>query len=123
MGDSRVGKIPWRRKWQPTPVFLPGESHGQRSLVGYSPWGHKESDTTGHSRAQDKIIIIKISLKPKNLKNKTRHLLLETNFLRTLTRLGRRCNAGFVFFWLGGEPRRKTVVLPGLEREMGGMRT
>ena len=37
---------PWRRKWQPTPVFLPGESHGQRSLVGYSPWGHKESDTT-----------------------------------------------------------------------------
>ena len=32
---------PWRRKWQPTPVFLPGASHGQRSLVGYSPWGHK----------------------------------------------------------------------------------
>ena len=41
-----VGKIPWRRKWQPTPVFLPGESHGKRSLVSYSPWGHKESDTT-----------------------------------------------------------------------------
>ena len=36
----------WRRKWQPTPVVLPGESHGQRSLVGYSPWGLKESDTT-----------------------------------------------------------------------------
>ena len=41
-----VGKIPWRRKWQPTPVFLPEESQGRRSLVGYSPWGHKESDTT-----------------------------------------------------------------------------
>ena len=41
-----VGKIPWRRKWQPTPVFLPGESHGQRSLADYSPWGRKESDTT-----------------------------------------------------------------------------
>ena len=41
-----VGKIPWRRKWQPTPVLLPGKSHGQRSLVGYSLWGHKESDTT-----------------------------------------------------------------------------
>ena len=41
-----VGKIPWRRKWQLTSVFLPGESHGQRSLVGYSPWGRKESDTT-----------------------------------------------------------------------------
>ena len=41
-----VRKIPWRKKWQPTPVFLPGEFHGQRSLVGYSPWSHKESDTT-----------------------------------------------------------------------------
>ena len=40
------GKIPWRRKWQPTAVFLPGESHGQRSLAGYSPSGHKESDMT-----------------------------------------------------------------------------
>ena len=36
-----VGKISWRRKWQCTPIFLPGEFHGQRSLVGYSPWGHK----------------------------------------------------------------------------------
>ena len=44
--DPWVGKIPWRRKWQPTPVFLPGESHGQRSLAGYSPYGCKESDTT-----------------------------------------------------------------------------
>ena len=42
----RVRKIPWRRKWQPTPVFLPGESHGQRNLVGYSLWGSKEPDTT-----------------------------------------------------------------------------
>ena len=41
-----VRKSPWRRKWQPTPVFLSGESHRQRSLVGYNPWGHKESDTT-----------------------------------------------------------------------------
>ena len=41
--DPWVGKIPWRRKWPPTAVFLPGESHGQRSLAGYSPWGHKES--------------------------------------------------------------------------------
>ena len=41
-----VGKIPWRRKWQPSPVFLPGESHGQRSLAGFSLWGCKKSDTT-----------------------------------------------------------------------------
>ena len=44
--DPWVGKIPWRRAWQPTPVFLPRESHGQRSLVGYSPRGRKESATT-----------------------------------------------------------------------------
>ena len=36
-----VGTIPWKRKWQPTPLFLPGQSYGQRSLVGSSPWGHK----------------------------------------------------------------------------------
>ena len=44
--DPQAGKIPWRRKWQPTPVFLPAESHGQRSLAGYSPWGFKESEMT-----------------------------------------------------------------------------
>ena len=44
--ETWVGKIPWRRAWQPTPVFLPWKSHGQRSMAGYSPWGPKESDTT-----------------------------------------------------------------------------
>ena len=44
--DPWFRKIPWRRAWQPIPVFLPGESHGHRSLVGYSPWACKESDTT-----------------------------------------------------------------------------
>ena len=43
------GRFPWRRKWQPTPVLLPEKPHGWRSLVGYSPWGHKESDTTEHT--------------------------------------------------------------------------
>ena len=42
--DPWVRKIPWRRAWQPTPLFLPGESHGWRSLAGYSPWSPKESD-------------------------------------------------------------------------------
>ena len=52
-GDTRVmdsspgvRKIPWNRKQQPTPVFLPGKFHGQRSLSGHSSWGHKKSDTT-----------------------------------------------------------------------------
>ena len=44
--DPWVGKIPWRRAWKPTPVFMPGKSHGQRSLAGYSPWHLPESDTT-----------------------------------------------------------------------------
>ena len=46
MQETRVPSMsqedPWRREWQSTPMFLPGESHGQKSLVGYSPWGHKE---------------------------------------------------------------------------------
>ena len=52
--QSLVGKIPWRRAWQPTPVCLPGEPHGQRSLVGYSPWGHRVGHNwaTKHSTAQ-----------------------------------------------------------------------
>ena len=44
--DPRVWKSLWNRKWLPTPVFLPGKFHGQRSLVGYGSWGHKESDMT-----------------------------------------------------------------------------
>ena len=51
-----VRKIPWRRKWQPTPVFLPQESHEQRSLVCFSPWGCKESDmteATSHAQYRD----------------------------------------------------------------------
>ena len=54
--DPWVEKIPGRRKWQPTPVFLPGKSHGQRSLAGYIPWCRKESDTAKcleHSPARE----------------------------------------------------------------------
>ena len=49
MPDNRkrkIRKIPWRRRWHPTPVFLPRKVHGQRNLTGYSPWGRKELDTT-----------------------------------------------------------------------------
>ena len=54
-----VGKIPWRRKWQPTPVFLPGKSHGQRSLACYSPWDCEESDTAEHVRRMIKHTLCK----------------------------------------------------------------
>ena len=63
--DPWVKKIPWRRAWQPTLVFLPGEFHGQRSPVGYGPWGHKELDMTerisGISLEQGLLPIITIS--------------------------------------------------------------
>ena len=54
MRSDPGGEDLWRRAWQPTPVFLPGESHGQRSLAGYSPGGYKESDMTEHTHDGDK---------------------------------------------------------------------
>ena len=44
--DPWVGTLPWRRAWPPSPVFLPGDFHGQTSLAGYSPWGHKKANMT-----------------------------------------------------------------------------
>jgi len=55
--NSWILKIPWRRKWQPSPVFLPGKFHGQRSLVGYSSWNCKELDTTKHSTTLLRMIL------------------------------------------------------------------
>ena len=60
----------WRRKWQPTPVFLPGKSYGWRSLVGYSPWGRKESDMTERLHS--------LTVRPETIK------LLEENRGKTL---------------------------------------
>ena len=70
MFDLWGGKIPWRREWQPTPVFSPGASHGQRGLAGYSPWGRKESDTaeaTEHAHTLDKYVLTVCSPKPGEL--------------------------------------------------------
>ena len=55
--DPWVGKIPWSRKWQPTPVFLPGESHGQRSLAGYSPWCHKFNTNWGTQLSEQQMLL------------------------------------------------------------------
>ena len=57
--DPWVGKTPWRRTWPPTPVFLPGEFHGQRSLAGYSPWGRRESDMTEQTGTQDCLFVLR----------------------------------------------------------------
>ena len=59
--DPWVTKIPWRRAWQPTAVFLPEESQGQGCLTGCSPWGHKESDMTAtstHSLSTELVIAV-----------------------------------------------------------------
>ena len=56
--DPWIGKFPWRREWQSTPVFLLGESHGQRSLEGYRPWGHKESDNATTNYLKDRYVTL-----------------------------------------------------------------
>ena len=55
---SWVGKIPWSGKWQPTQIFLPGKFHEQRSLMGYSPRGHRESDMTEHAYTEKSLGMI-----------------------------------------------------------------
>ena len=64
MRETRVQslgrEISWRRKWQPTPAFLPGKSHGWRNLVGYRPWGRKELDTTERLHTHTYILLIQI---------------------------------------------------------------
>ena len=78
--NSWIGKIPWRRKWQPTPVFLPRKSQGQRNLVGCIPGGCKESDTTGQlSLHAHNLFIIPIHLSFINMPIRY-HLFSRFNF-------------------------------------------
>ena len=65
--------IPWRRKWLPIPVFMPGESHGQRNLVGYNPWGCKELDMTGPVFSRG---VRRLKWK-KPIRNTPRHILIK----------------------------------------------
>ena len=84
--DPWVGKIPWRRARQPTPVLLPGKSHRQRSLAGYSPWGLKELDTIEHAHTYQTVTTIKarnIAITVKRFLSPTLLLLL-SRVLRTL---------------------------------------
>ena len=86
--DPWVGKIPWRRKWQPTPIPLPGKSHGWRILVGYNPWGRKESDTTERLNWTDnewwwasfQVLAISMSSLEKCLFSSLAHFLLDRLF-------------------------------------------
>ena len=101
-----VGKIPWRRKWQSTPVLLPGESHGQRSLVGYSPWGHKESDTTERTSLHFTSLLLWVLKKPLT-SNQTKTPIKRKSTLKDITLLfnlginrSRQERPQFVWWWL-----------------------
>ena len=106
-----VRKIPWSRKWQPTPVFLPGKSHGERSLAGYSPWGHKESDTTEHRHADD---LCRISL-PISLNRFHWMFLLAKSGIQSILcqSLGYRLASSnfFFFFWLSHLYQQKFRII------------
>ena len=90
--DSWVGKIPWRRARQPSPVFLPGGSHGQRSLESYSPWDYKELDMTEQlGTAQHSTYII--SLHCRALKNHiTQPEKIKTNLLKSVSQISGLCS-------------------------------
>ena len=87
-----VGTIPWRRKWQSTPLFLPGESRGQRSLAGYSPWGHKKSDTT-EQLSTAPIFLLHFTPRPVQVPRSRRYILSED--LKLLLRRQRRTQISF----------------------------
>ena len=80
-------KIPWRRKWQPTPVSLPGKSHGQRSLMGCSPWGRKESDVTEQAQRLSSKVSYNSGLefcREKNFCNSAFYVLVEYQKLKAI---------------------------------------
>ena len=79
--DPWVGKIPWRRKWQPTPVFLPGNFHGQRSLGGYSPYRVAKSRLSAYSTAQSYQMFSEYSLHSKHCAKVYKHALWITNYM------------------------------------------
>ena len=106
--DPWVGKISWRRAWQPTPVFVPGESHAQRNLMGYSPWGCKESDTTEvtqHAHMQGVQTSLHLShsqqmiprLDKKHHAEETQIVTSCEDSLEELTRLTHSCTCGYGF--------------------------
>ena len=100
MLDTQVQKIPWGREWQPTPVFLLGESHGQRSLEGYSSWGQKELDTTARltSIPMYVVVVVKVSVVYDSL---WPHGLLTCQAPRPLNSPGSNTGVGWHFLLRG----------------------
>ena len=104
--DSWFSRIPWRKQWQPIPVFLHGKSHGQRCLVGYNPWGHKESDMT------KQVTFSLFTGLPWWLSGKRTHLLMQETWIWSLRKVPWRRK------W-----QSTSVFLPGMfhgERSLAG---
>ena len=91
---KRCGFGPWSRKWHPTPVFLPGKFHRQRSLVGYCPWGCKESDMTERLRKA-------LSSKPILCGNKRSYLFGSSSVLTSWTTWGKLFSSQFKCYFCG----------------------
>ena len=123
--DPWVRKIPWRGEWLPTPVFLPGEFHRQRSLAGYSPWGGKESDMTERLSLSQKLedykgafIISELEVWPRIYTCPMKiqgHLQKQSHTLEVC----RPFRSSSISYWLSGEscnvlqfPWRRSQVLP-----------
>ena len=92
--DPWVRKIPWRREWQPTPVFWPGESCGQRSLVGSSPWGRKESDMNERLTPRLNSLLVNSKHESWNLKHRKRKTCSPNGRLLKLTLKQRNLSVG-----------------------------
>ena len=74
--DPWISKIPWRREWQLTPVFLPGEFHGQKSRVSFGPWSHKGSDKRTNTILHYDAIVLGLGIYPKKLNEKYKYIYL-----------------------------------------------
>ena len=100
--DHCIGKISWRRKWQTTPVFLSGKSHGQRSLVGYSPWGCKESQLSNWAHwfisCNKCITVVQAVNRGNQGAGGMSALAFPPNFVFTLKQLIKKHNKVFIFF-------------------------
>ena len=102
---SLVGKIPWRRKWQLTPVFFPGKSHGQRSLVDYNPWGHKSQ-----TWLEDKQQVSLLSYSVKQTFHGSRDLLWSPSQLDYLPDAGTKLNSKSITMAYSQEQQMKYLL-------------
>ena len=112
-----VKKISWRRKWQPTPVFLPGKSHVQRNSVGYTPWGQKELDTTKEQQKELRLNLLSLHPTDSSYLNRYLSILLKNQRERFLLACFLHSLPSFLHYtsiWL--PTKCQTLILLGLQQ-------